>query len=77
MCSPGYGLAWLDTTTASEPDLGRMRLLAGLMALGGIGRLATRATLGRPHRFHDVLLAVELAAPVAVEAVGQRERGAR
>lgn len=73
----GYGLAWLDTTTASEPDLNRMRLLAGLMALGGIGRLATRATLGRPHRFHDLLLAVELAAPVAVEALGRRERRAR
>lgn len=73
----GYGLAWLDTAAASEPDLDRMRLLAGLMALGGIGRLATRATLGRPHRFHDLLLAVELAAPVGVEALGRRERGAR
>ena len=73
----GYGLAWLDSAKASEPDLDRMRVLAGLMALGGIGRLATRATLGRPHRFHDLLLAMELAAPVVVEAVGRRERSAR
>ena len=73
----GYGLAWLDSARAPEPDLDRMRVLAGLMALGGIGRLATRATLGRPHRFHDLLLAVELAAPVVVEAVGRRERSAR
>lgn len=73
----GYGMAWLDAASADEPDLDRMRILAGLMALGGIGRLATRAALGRPHRFHDVLLAVELAAPVVVEALGRRERGAR
>lgn len=73
----GYGLGWLDTASAREPDLDRMRLLAGLMALGGIGRLATRVTLGRPHRFHDLLLAVELGAPVVVEALGRRERPAR
>ena len=73
----GYGLAWIDAATVGEPDLNRMRLLAGLMALGGVGRLATRATLGRPHRFHDLLLAVELAAPIVTEALGRRERGAR
>jgi hypothetical protein len=71
----GYGLGWLDAASAPEPDLDRMRLLAGLMALGGLGRLATRATLGRPHRFHDLLLAVELAAPVVVEALGRRSSG--
>jgi hypothetical protein len=70
----GYGLGWLDATAAPDPDLDRMRVLAGLMALGGVGRLATRATLGRPHRFHDLLLAVELAAPVVVEALAWRER---
>ena len=69
----GYGLGWLDAAGALEPDLDRMRLLAGLMALGGVGRLATRATMGRPHRFHDLLLAIELAAPVIVELVGRRE----
>ena len=69
----GYGLGWLDAAAAPEPDVDRMRLLAGLMALGGVGRLATRATVGRPHRFHDLLLGVELAAPVVVE-VGRRER---
>jgi Domain of unknown function (DUF4345) len=73
----GYGLGWLDAAAAPEPDLGRMRVLAGLMAIGGVGRLATRATLGRPHRFHDLLLTVELAAPVVVEWLGRRERPAR
>ena len=71
----GYGLGWLDAAADPEPDLNRMRLLAGLMALGGVGRLATRATVGRPHRFHDVLLAIELAAPVVVEALTRSERG--
>ncbi|ULN53416.2 DUF4345 domain-containing protein [Mycolicibacillus parakoreensis] len=69
----GYGLGWLDAASAAEPDLHRMRRLAGLMALGGIGRLVTRASLGRPHRFHDLLLGVEFAAPVVVEVVGRRD----
>ncbi len=73
----GYGLGWLDAAAADEPDLDRMRVLAGLMALGGIGRLATRGTMGRPHRFHDLLLCIELAAPVVVETLGRRERAAR
>lgn len=73
----GYGVAWLDAARRTEPDLDRMRLLAGLMALGGVGRLVTRATLGRPHRFHDLLLALELAAPVVTEAAGRRDRTAR
>ncbi|MEU6698117.1 DUF4345 domain-containing protein [Pseudonocardia sp. NPDC046786] len=73
----GYGLAWLDATADDEPDLDRLRILAGLMALGGVGRLVTRATRGRPHRFHDALLAVELAAPVVTEVLGRRERAAR
>lgn len=73
----GYGLGWLDAASSPEPDLGRMRVLAGLMALGGVGRLATRTTMGRPHRFHDLLLAVELAAPIVVEALARRDRPAR
>jgi len=69
----GYGLGWLDASAAG-PDVNRMRVLAGLMALGGAGRLATRATSGRPHRFHDALLVVELAAPVVVESLVRHER---
>lgn len=69
-----YGLGWLEASRG-EPDLNRMRLLAGLMAVGGAARIATRATVGRPHRFHDLLLALELAAPVAVEAAARADRG--
>ncbi|WP_161992383.1 DUF4345 domain-containing protein [Pseudonocardia sp. EV170527-09] len=72
----GYGIAWLDAAAADRPDLRRMRLLAGLMFLGGLGRLATRATLGRPHPFHDVLLAVEVAAPFVVEVAARGSRSA-
>lgn len=70
----GYGLGWLDAVAAPEPDLDRMRRLAGLMAVGGIGRLITRATVGRPHRFHDLLLTVELGAPIVVEVLARRRR---
>lgn len=73
----GYGLGWLAAASAREPDLNQMRTLAALMALGGLGRLVTRATLGRPHRFHDALLGIELAAPAVIEAVGRREHAAR
>lgn len=66
-----YGLGWLEAACATEPRLDRMRLLAGLMAVGGASRLITRATLGRPHRFHDFLLATELAAPIFVEAAAR------
>lgn len=70
----GYGLGWLDAVGSPEPDLHRMRVLAGLMAAGGVGRLATRVILGRPHRFHDLLLVAELAAPIVIEALGRRDR---
>ena len=68
----GYGIDWLHASTPLA-DLNRMRLLAALMAVGGAGRLITRTTIGRPHRFHDVLLLVELAAPIVVEALGKHE----
>ena len=70
----GYGLGWLDAARSPEPDLGRMRVLAGLMAVGGASRLLTRVTLGRPHRFHDLLLAMELGAPLVVEAAAAARR---
>lgn len=72
-----YGLGWLEAASGAEPRLDRMRLLAGLMATGGASRLITRATMGRPHRFHDVLLTMELAAPVLVEAASRRDHYGR
>lgn len=63
----GYGVGWLDA--ARRNDTGRMELLAALMGLGGCSRLITRVTTGPPHRFHDVLLALELAVPAVTEAL--------
>ncbi|MFC7493622.1 MULTISPECIES: DUF4345 domain-containing protein [unclassified Nocardioides] len=68
----GYGHQWLQASSGDEADLTRMRLLAGCLAVGGAARLGTRVTLGRPHRFHDLLTATELAAPVIVEVVARR-----
>lgn len=70
----GYSLGWFDAAS-SEPDLARMRRLAGLMALGGVGRLVARRSGGRPHRLHDVLLAIELGVPVAVEVAARNPAG--
>ena len=35
----GYGLGWLDAAGREEPNVNRMRVLAGLMAAGCAGRL--------------------------------------
>lgn len=69
-----YGIQWIRAGAAPEPDLWSMRELAAIMAAGGASRLLTRATLGRPHRFHDVLMAGELSAPLVVEALARTER---
>lgn len=73
----GYGLGWVEAAASATPNLQRMRALSALMALGGASRLVTRTTFGRPHRFHDVLLGVELAAPAIVEILGRLDRPAR
>lgn len=53
----------------------RWRVVGGLMALGGASLFLTRATVGRPHRFHDVLLLTELATPVVVELAARAAAG--
>lgn len=71
----GYGVGWLDA--AQRNDTERMELLAALMGAGGCSRLITRATMGRPHRFHDALMAVELFTPVVVELLVRGPRRLR
>lgn len=74
----GYGMSWLAGSPAhGGADVPRLRALAGLMALGGTGRLLTRATIGRPHRFHDLLLATELSAPLVLEAARRADARVR
>ncbi|MFE1316208.1 DUF4345 family protein [Kitasatospora phosalacinea] len=59
----GYGLAWLRTARRSPIPPGPVRVLAGVLLLGGLGRLLSLAVAGRPHWFQLALLVVELALP--------------
>ncbi|WP_375487867.1 DUF4345 domain-containing protein [uncultured Mycobacterium sp.] len=61
----GYGIAWMRAARQSPIRADEVRLLAGLMLAGGVGRLISRAVNGRPHWFQDVLAAVEFAVPAA------------
>lgn len=70
----GYGLAWIAAASGDQPDLRRMRELGGVMALGGLGRLISRARTGRPHPFQDLLTVIELAWPATVETMARSAR---
>lgn len=70
----GYGLAWIEASSGDQVDLRRMRALSGMMALGGFGRLISRARTGRPHPFQELLTVVELAWAATVEAWARSAR---
>ena len=59
----GYGVAWLRAARKSPIHAGEVRLLAGLMAISGIGRLISLVHNGRPHWFQEVLTAIEFVVP--------------
>lgn len=61
----GYGIAWVQAARRSPIRAGDVRLLAGVMLAGGVGRLISLARNGRPHWFQDVLTGVEFAVPIA------------
>jgi hypothetical protein len=61
----GYGVAWLRAARKSPIRAGEVRLLAGLMAVSGIGRLISLIHNGRPHWFQEVLTAIEFIVPAA------------
>jgi hypothetical protein len=65
----GYGIAWIRAARTSPIRAGDVRLLAGVMLAGGVGRLLSRVRNGRPHWFQDVLTAVEFAVPAAFFAL--------
>lgn len=56
----GYGLAWIWAARQSPLPLTAVRVLAGVLLLGGIGRLLSLAIHGPPHWFQLVLTVVEL-----------------
>jgi len=61
----GYGLAWLAAARRSPIRATDVRLLAGLMLVSAIGRVISLVSHGRPHRFQEVLTAVEFVVPAA------------
>jgi len=59
----GYGFAWLRAARKRPIRATDVRLLAGLMLLGGVGRLISLIFNGRPHWFQEVLTAIEIVFP--------------
>jgi Domain of unknown function (DUF4345) len=59
----GYGIAWMRAARKSPIRANDVRVPAGVMLAGGIGRLVSLVRNGRPHWFQDVLMAIEFAVP--------------
>jgi len=59
----GYGLAWLHAARQSPIRPTAVRGLAGILLLGGLGRLLSLAVHGWPHWFQVALTVIELALP--------------
>jgi hypothetical protein len=72
----GYGIAWIQATRKSPIRASDVRLLAGVMLAGGVGRLISLARNGRPHWFQDVLTAIEFAVPVAFFGLADAQKKA-
>jgi Domain of unknown function (DUF4345) len=72
----GYGIAWIRAARTSPIRAGDVRLLAGVMLAGGVGRLLSRVRNGRPHWFQDVLTAVEFAVPAAFFTIADAQQQA-
>jgi hypothetical protein len=62
----GYGIAWVRAARKSPISANDVRLLAGVMLAGGVGRLVSLVRNGRPHWFQDVLTAIEFAVPAVL-----------
>jgi hypothetical protein len=59
----GYGTAWIWVARQSPIPAKFVRWLAGLLFLGGIGRLLSLIQHGPPHWFQIPLIVIELAVP--------------
>jgi len=59
----GYGLAWVWAARQVPVPARVVRWLAGILLLGGVGRLVSLAVYGAPHGFQLVLTAIELLLP--------------
>jgi hypothetical protein len=76
-CFAGYGFAWMRAARKSPIRAGDVRPLAGVMLLGGIGRLISLVRNGRPHWFQDVLTAIEFIVPTVFFGLASADEKAR
>ncbi|MBB5959763.1 hypothetical protein FHS29_006384 [Saccharothrix tamanrassetensis] len=60
----GYGLAWLWAARQSPVPAAAVRWLAGILLLGGVGRLLSMAVHGQPHWFQVALTVSEFVLPL-------------
>lgn len=67
-----FGLHVLRTAARGERDREAVRAIAATVFVAGLGRAGAWATVGRPHPLQRVLLAAELALPVAMLAAQER-----
>jgi hypothetical protein len=59
----GYGMAWVWAARQRPIPSKAVRWLAGIFFVGGIGRVLSLVTDGRPQWFQLVLMAIELVLP--------------
>jgi hypothetical protein len=59
----GYGVAWLAAARRTPIRAADVRWLAGIMFLGGLGRILSILVHGQPHWFQLPLAGIELVAP--------------
>jgi hypothetical protein len=72
----GYGLAWLWAGRQRPIPSNAVRWLAGIFGLGGLGRVLSLVTDGRPQWFQLVLTAVELVLPPVYFWLSSADEGA-
>lgn len=73
----GYGLAWLRAARRSPIRATDVRLLAGLMLFGAVGRLISLVSHGRPHWLQEVLTAIEFVVPAVFFGMADSEEKGR
>jgi Domain of unknown function (DUF4345) len=70
----GYGIAWLRAAGKSPIRAADVRLLAGLMLLGAVGRLISLVHIGRPHWLQEVLTAIEFVVPAVFFGLAEAQK---
>jgi len=59
----GYGLSWVWAARQSPLPTAAIHFLAGILLLGGVGRIISVIELGWPHWFQVVLMVIEIVLP--------------